>query len=126
MNKKIENLLNMVNGEILMDMVDEVNSWDDSLDYLEYIDMDLFDDYLEVTPTVLANMIHYGDFDPNDRYFKFNGYGNLESYSIWEVKKELEDCKEEIIERFIELYEENHVNIYFEEVKAILDSEEEE
>lgn len=32
-----------------------------------------------MTPTDLANRIFYGKFNPNDTYFIFNGYENLES-----------------------------------------------
>lgn len=31
------------------------------------------------SPSEIANLIYYGEFNPNDNYFKFNGYGNLES-----------------------------------------------
>lgn len=127
MNKKMENLLNIVNSDILMAMVNEVNSWDGSLDYLEYIDMGLLDDYLgEYTPTEIANRIHYGIFNPSDPYFRFNAYDNLKSYTDWEVEEDLQLYKEEIVERFMELYEDGHVETTYQEIYDILDEEEEE
>lgn len=124
---KLNKVLGIVNGNMLMELVQEVNSWDSSLDYLQYIEMDLLDDYLiGVSPTDLANMIHYGDFNPNDTYFIFNGYGNLESYKGYEVLEELEYYKEDIVERFIELYEDSHIETTYQEILDILDNEEEE
>lgn len=124
---KIERLLDMVDSEILMSMVQEVNSWDSSLEHLRYMYMDDLEDYLLEVPAInIINMVYYGDFNPNDDYFAFNAYGNLVSYCDWEISQELEDYKEDIVERFMELYEEGHVDIWDEEVKAILDSEEEE
>ena len=43
-------------------------------------DMEEFDEICEhMTPTDLACKIFYGKFNPNDTYFIFNGYSNLES-----------------------------------------------
>lgn len=120
--KKIDNLLNVVDSDILMEMVQEVNAWDSSLDYLEYIETDQFDEYFfDESPANIANMIYYGDFNPACVYFKVNGYGNIESYNTYEVLEDLENCKEEIVERFVELYEQGNINSTYQEVLAILE-----
>lgn len=125
MNKKLNEIMRIVDSEDLMAMVNEVNAWDNSLDYLRFIDMEDFDEYMNHLPAIdLAYKIHYGDFNPCDDYFNFNAYDNLISYDNYEVKEELDTWKEEIVERFIELYEEGHLDIYNEEIKAILDNEE--
>ena len=124
MNKKLNEIMNMVTSEDLMTMVNEVNAWDNSLDYLQFLNMEEeFDEYMyNIAPTDLANMIHYGDFNPNDTYFHFNVYGNLISYSTYEMLEELDTWKEEIVERFIELYEEYKVDLYNnKETKARID-----
>lgn len=124
---KIEKLVSIVNSDMLMAMVQEVNSWDSSLDYLDFIDMGLLDDYLgEYTPTEIANKIHYGDFNPYHEYFRFDAYGNLESFQDWNVEEDLNWYKTDIVERFVELYEDGHVDSYYQEVTDILDEEEEE
>ena len=51
---------------------DEVNG--DNLIY----PMDDFDDFMSsLTPLELSCRIFYGEFNPNHKYFWFNGYGNL-------------------------------------------------
>ena len=43
-------------------------------------DMDLFDDVMcGWKPIDIALRIRFGDFNPNHHYFRFDGYGNLES-----------------------------------------------
>ena len=123
---KMNRVLAILTDDMLMDMVQEVNSWDNSLSHLGYIDMDQLDEYLvDVSPTDLANMIHYGDFNPNDAYFNFNAYENLVSYSTYEMLEDLNTYKYEIVDRFIELYDEGHIEIFHAEVLDILDEIEE-
>ena len=124
---KLNKVLEIVDSDILMELVQEVNSWDGSLDYLECIDMELLDDYLiGLTPTEIANKIHYGDFNPNNDYFRFNGYANLVSLSQLEYEEELDSFEEEIVERFIELYEDGHVETTYQEILDILNDDIEE
>ena len=124
---KLNKVLEIVDSDILMELVQEVNSWDGSLDYLECIDMELLDDYLiGLTPTEIANKIHYGDFNPNNDYFRFNGYANLVSLSQLEYEEELDSFEEEIVERFIELYEDGHIETTYQEILDILDDDIEE
>ena len=126
MNKKIESLLNMADASVLFEMVYEVNNWDNSLEYFNYIYMEDFNDYMNnLDPIKLAERIYFGNFNPNDDYFNFNAYGNLMSFSQWEMEKELIENKEDIIKRFTELYIEGHIDIWNDEIKTILDNEEE-
>ena len=91
----------------LFEIVDEINSYDSSLQHLEFLYMEDLDMYLNgLTPTDIANKIFFGDFNPNHEYFRFNGYGNLESFDQWELNKELFDNIDEIIERIIDLKDE--------------------
>ena len=58
-------------------------------------------------PIEIANMIFYGGkFNPNDMYFQFNGYGNLESFNDWEANKEAKMYIDEIVGALID-------NIYY-------------
>ena len=53
----------------------ETNDYDD-----EIIEMERFDEICEgMTPSDIASSIFYGDFNPNHDYFRYNGYGNIES-----------------------------------------------
>ena len=91
----------------LFEIVSQINSYDSSLQHLEFLDMEDLDIYLDgLTPTDIANKIFFGDFNPNHEYFRFNGYENLESFDEWELNKELFDNIDEIIERIIDLKDE--------------------
>ena len=91
----------------LFEVVSQINSYDSSLQHLEFLDMEDLDMYLDgLTPTDIANKIFFGDFNPNHEYFRFNGYENLESFDEWELNKELFDNIDEIIERIIYLKDE--------------------
>ena len=91
----------------LFEIVSRINSYDSSLQHLEFLDMEDLDMYLDgLTPTDIANKIFFGDFNPNHEYFKFNGYENLESFDEWELNKELLNNIDEIIERIVDLKDE--------------------
>lgn len=104
----------------LFEVVSQINSYDSSLQHLEFLDMEDLDMYLDgLTPTDIANKIFFGDFNPNHEYFRFNGYENLESLDEWELNKELFDNIDEIIERIIDLKDEIELP---EEIEDILEN----
>lgn len=89
----------------VMNVVGEINSFDGSLDHLEYWNND--EEFFEVffegkSPMEVARAICYGDYKYSDDYVKFNGYGNLVSYNQWELEMEFVDNAEEIAEKIIE------------------------
>ena len=90
----------------LLEMVQEVNSYNGGLEHLEFYDMDCFNEIMcGLEPDELARRIFFGDFNPNHEYFEFNGYGNLESLSEYDLEKELLDYEEDIREAYKELFE---------------------
>ena len=104
----------------LFEVVNQINSYDSSLQHLEFLDMEDLDMYLDgLTPTDIANKIFFGDFNPNHEYFKFNVYENLESFDEWELNRELFDNIDEIIERIIDLKDEIELP---EEIEDILEN----
>ena len=104
----------------LFEIVSQINSYDSSLQHLEFLYMEDLDMYLDgLTPTDIANKIFFGDFNPNHEYFRFNGYENLESFDEWELNKELFDNIDEIIERIIDLKDEIELP---EEIENILEN----
>ena len=93
------------NAEEMLEVIKEINSYDSSLDWLDFIDMDCFDEYMAgQSPSWIAERIYYGDFNPNHAYFIFNGYGNLESHSMYDVIEECTSYINEIVDRVIELH----------------------
>ncbi len=96
-----EYLLN--NEDVLIDMVHELNSWNGCLDWLDFCvnDEDFFECYFE-NKIEVARAICYGDYNYTDDYVRFNGYGNLESFSEYDMIEELKDSIDEIVENLIE------------------------
>jgi len=72
----------------------DYDSWIYSMDELEEV---LHDE----SPITIAKMVQYGDFNINDDYFSFNGYGNLVSFNHYTFMSETEngnDIKAALIE----------------------------
>ena len=84
-----------------------------SFEHLERFDMEYdLDIFAEGNNAYwLACRIFYGDFNPNDDYFNFNGCGNLQSFSEYEYNEMINDEKEEIINRALELHELGNIDI---------------
>ena len=118
--KKLESYL-LDNMDVTGYMVREINAWGGYLEHLEYFDMEEFDLVLEgYTPSEVANRIFYGSFNPNDEYFRFNAYGNLESANEWEIVEEYRDYISEIASYIVE-YKDN-IDINDEGLQEILDN----
>lgn len=109
--------------ELLSSMARDVNSYDGSLDYLDYWEND--DEFFEVfypNKTIEAvRAVCYGNYNYSDDYVRIDVYGNLESCSEYEYFAELRDNAEEILDEFIELYKENNVDAYNDKFKEMLD-----
>lgn len=102
-------------------MVRECKSYDGSLeDYCyEINDEDFFNVYF-TEPMEAVRAAYFGEYKYSDDYVRFNAYGNLKSISTWDFEQELKDGTDEIIERYIEMLEDNSVSEYeylFEEVE---------
>ena len=118
--KKLESYL-LDNMDVTGYMVREINAWGGYLEHLEYFDMEEFDLVLEgYTPSEVANRIFYGDFNPNDEYFRFNAYANLESANEWDIEEEYRDNISEIASYIVE-YKDN-IDINDEGLQEILDN----
>ena len=123
---KKENLLNEIKGLLLNDfntledVVRELNSWNACLDYLDVYENDeeFFNIFFENKPSEVARAIYYGDYKYNDDYVKFNGYGNLKTFSEYEYEKLLKENIEEITENLIEYVE--YISIYDEKLYELL------
>ena len=126
MNMKKEMLLNEIKGLLLNDLstleevVRELNSWNSCLDYLDVYENDeeFFNMFFEGNPMEVARAIYYGDYNYNDEYIKFNGYGNLETFSKYDYEELLEENIEEITENLIEYAE--YISIGNEELDDLL------
>ena len=123
---KKEMLLNEIKGLLLNDMgtlrdvVRELDGWNGCLDYLNVYnnDEEFFDIFFANNPAEVARAIYYGDFNYNDEYIKFNGYGNLETLSEYNYEELLKENVEEVIDCLIEYVE--HISIDNEELDDLL------
>lgn len=101
----IRNYVEQLNGDDLTYLLQHMNRYDGCFEEATYYDMDEFDEFLVgYTPTEIAQMIFYGDFNPNADYFRFNAYGNLESADWLDVVAEAEDLESDIIDHLVHYY----------------------
>ena len=118
MKNEIKNYL-LNNMEITRDVVNELNCWDGCLEFLEVYYMEDLDYYLEGhTPSEILNKMFYGDFNPNDSYFRFNVYDNLESFNEWDLEERYKMYIDEIIGALLENMDD--IEIYDDELKEML------
>lgn len=110
MNEKIKEYL-QENEEVLMEIVNEINSYDGSLDWLEFYEND--DDFIEnmfKTKRDAVRAVCFGNYNYADDFIKFNGYGNLESYSEYQVIEKMKSYIDDIIDRLFELKDDININ----------------
>lgn len=102
----IRNYVEQLNGDDLTYLLQHMNGYDGCFEECVYYDMDEFDKFMtNYTPMEIAQMIFYGDeFNPNDEYFRFNAYGNLESADWHDVVAEAEDLVDDIIYHLVNCY----------------------
>lgn len=101
----IRNYVEHLIGDDLAYLLQHMNDYDGCFDETTYYDMDEFDELMSGrTPSGIAQMIFYGDFNPNDEYFRFNAYGNLESADWPDIVSEAEDLEEDIIDHLVNYY----------------------
>lgn len=97
----------MTKIENLLTMVQEINAYNGGMENLEMYEMEMFNDIMEnFEPMEIALKTFFGDFNPNDDYFRFNGYANLESLSEFDLETELINYENEIIEEYTTIEEE--------------------
>lgn len=90
--------------EVSEDMIGDYNEFllDVKNDPDDYIYYDLEEMLYGLSATEIAYKVFYsGNFNPNDDYFKFNGYGNLESLDSFRIVEKMEEDTE-FLEWYIE------------------------
>ena len=120
-----EYLLN--NEETLLDVVSELNSWNGCLENLDFWENDeeFFNTFFD-NPMEAIRATYYGDYNYNDEYVKFNGYGNIDSYTEYERIEEIKDNIDDIVDNLIECYYNIYINEELESLLLELLEEEEE
>lgn len=119
--QKVNAIEDIINNLSDHEMVDINNAYQDCVNGDNYIySMDDFDDLMNgKTPSEIANMVSYGDYNPFNMWFWFNGYGNVISgdypeYSNgWDAEAMAQYCVD------------NDEDLGFDEIREILDDEDE-
>ena len=89
----------------LVELLQHMNSYDGCFEDCVYYDMAEFDEFMsKYSPMEIAQLIWFGEFNPNYDYFRFNGYGNLESANWRDIEAEADDLKEDIIDHLVNYY----------------------
>lgn len=79
---------------IYNEYLNKTNYYDDRI-----YDMNEFDEIMfGMSPSDIALKIFYGDFRPNDHYFKFDGYDNLQSFDYISDEVDLEEIADYIVD----------------------------
>lgn len=104
-----EYLLN--NLEEVKELVEDINAYDGSFDYLEVYENDdeFFNTFYNNNPAEAVRACHFGTYNYSDDYVKINAYGNVDSCSEWEYEEELQENIDEIID-YLENSEEFQVS----------------
>lgn len=100
----------MTTTEMIKDLLENMSEsklftiYNEYLDKTEYYDdriydMEEFDEMMDgMSPSDIALKIFYGDFRPNDHYFKFDGYDNLQSFDYISDEVDLEEIADYIVD----------------------------
>lgn len=78
----------------------ECNSWDGSFENVvayELNEYELRELLGHMDPLDILNQSYFGTYNPNHDYFRFDGYGNLETLTERDYYEELADYAEDII-----------------------------
>lgn len=101
------------------EVIEAVDDYNGYLGDDRYYSMWDFDEMFSGTsPSDLANLIYFGGFNPNDDYFRINGYGNLESsdykdysdyidgYAMDEIIDNVRHIRDSLSDEILEIIEE--------------------
>lgn len=92
----------------ILNIIYDIDNYDCSLEDLRYYENDeyFFDTYYCDNPMEVARACTYGNYNFMDAYVKINAYGNLTSVCYYDLKRELKESMNEIIDRAIALKDE--------------------
>lgn len=96
-------------AERLLEIVRKVNSWDGSLENLDfnYNDEDNLELFFSGRIGEFARSVTYGHYHFRDDYFRFDGNGNIQTFTENEVEKMILDWEEDILNQAIHVANNN-------------------
>lgn len=92
----------------ILNIIYDIDNYDGSLEDLRYCENeeDFFNTYYCDNPIEVARACTFGNYNFMDAYVKINAYGNLTSICYYDLKIELKESMNEIIDRAIALKDE--------------------
>ena len=124
-NKKYNDMVEYLKEhiDVLGSLAYDCNSYDGSLEDFIWYDHDeyFYDTYFKDKEEV-ARAVYYGgdNYRYTDPYIRFNAYGNLNTCCEWEREKDLIDGVEEILDTWLDLYGDNNVDTYDDNLKELI------
>jgi hypothetical protein len=93
----ISSVLNLVNS---LDEIEEVI--EDRIIRSDIYEMGEFEDvFRDYTPTQLATVIHFGQYNPMDEYFTFDGYSNIKTLNTFEYQELITDIESDVLSEYL-------------------------
>lgn len=93
----ISSVLNLVNS---LDEIEEAIQ--ERIAERELFNMDEFEEvFRDYTPTQLATVIHFGEYNPMDEYFTFDGYSNIKTLNISQYKELIADIESDVLSEYL-------------------------
>ena len=94
--------------EELSELASAIHAYNGEIDYLMVFDNDdwFFEEFFNDKPHEAVRAALYGDYEYNDEYVQFDGYGNLQSFSWYDYKELLEKHIDEIISEYHKIKDE--------------------
>ena len=93
----ISSVLNLVNS---LDEIEE--AIEERIAENDIYCMDEFEDvFRDYTPTQLATIIHFGEYNPSDDYFTFDGYGNIKTLNEFEYRELIADIESDVLSEYL-------------------------
>ena len=111
MREIVEKLKEEITFDELEEMLRDCIGYDgyfEDLDYWEN-DEEFFETFYQGRLNELVRALSYGNYNYMDEYVHINAYGNIDSANKYDYQAEIEGYEDEIIEHYLELYEENNV-----------------
>ena len=118
-----ERLIEGLTKEQLLEIAQELNATNGTFSQFQVFSSveELIETY-DIKSSEVARMVYFGDIKNwRDDYFRLNGYENIESLTEYELNRQLEMCRVEIIDEYIDNIDElcNYVDYYYDIVNEL-------
>lgn len=102
----IRSYVEKLSGDNLARLVQYMFDYDGSFEGFNYYDMSEFDELMSShTPSEIAQMVHFGEFNPNKDYWRFDPYGNVKSLNWEEIVADAESIESDVINHLTNYYD---------------------